>query len=95
MYSRSEKDYLYERKGPWPQPSPSHPLGEAPAVVHIPKSESRRWFRHIGLRYIWNLFTYWSKALIYTFKNTHLEPVSDSELNDIIGKTAFSKFLSI
>ena len=28
-----KEDYLYQRKGPWPQPSPEHPLGEAPAVV--------------------------------------------------------------
>lgn len=94
MEYRSEKEYLYQRKGPWPQPSPSHPLGEAPAVIHIPKTEYLRWFRHIGLRYIWNLSSYWINALVYTFKNTHLEPVSDKEFEDIMGKTAFSKFLS-
>ena len=28
--------FLYGRQGPWPQPSPAHPLGEAPAVIAVP-----------------------------------------------------------
>ena len=31
------EDFLYDRRGPWPQPSPNHPFGEAPGVLHIPR----------------------------------------------------------
>ena len=37
----NKPQYLYDRKGPWPQPNPAHPFGEAPAVIHIPKKEKK------------------------------------------------------
>lgn len=33
------KDFLYGRKGPWPQPCPDHPYDESPAVIHLPLIE--------------------------------------------------------
>ena len=38
----TQKDYMYDRMGPWPQPNPVLPFGEFPAVLHVPKAERRR-----------------------------------------------------
>ena len=42
--------FLYGRKGPWPQPSPSHPLQEAAEVLNIPPIESLVWNGTVGKR---------------------------------------------
>lgn len=91
--SLPKEDYLYERKGPWPQPSPEHPLGEAPAVVHLPKSEKRSWFWHIGIRYLKDMFTYWPSALYYAIKNKGVKEVSDETFDNYLTIEAYSKFL--
>ena len=91
---RPESDYLYERKGPWPQPQPSHPFGFAPGVVHVPKYEMYRWILFIGLRYIFTVLTYWFSAAIYTFRNRSLEPVSDEQFEKILTHSSLSKFIS-
>jgi len=49
-------DFLYGRKGPWPQPSPDHPFGESPAVLKVPLREVLDWWLFVGLRYIFTLF---------------------------------------
>jgi hypothetical protein len=84
--------YLYQRKGPWPQPSPAHPLGEAPSVVHIPDPEAREWQKLIGNRYLWNIVSYWPEALWDTIQKPHMEEVTDSELNHLANQTIFSRF---
>ncbi|BDD03204.1 hypothetical protein [Aureibacter tunicatorum] len=89
----TKEKYLYERKGPWPQPSPEHPLGEAPAVLHLPKKEKSKWRWNIGLRYFRNMITYWPVALAYTFKNPTIDKVSDEEFNYIMTEESYSKFL--
>lgn len=48
---------LFDGKGPWPQPNPQRPDGEAPIVLNIPASEVDDWNRHIGLRYFAQLTT--------------------------------------
>ncbi len=86
--------YLYDRKGPWPQPSPSNPFGDAPAVVHIPKEEQKTWFRNIGLRYIRNVLFYWPVALWKAWKNPSWEILSDDVFCDQILTTPLAKFLN-
>lgn len=86
--------YLYDRKGPWPQPSPSHPFGEAPAVVHIPKAERKTWFRNIGLRYMRNVLFYWPVALWKAWKNPSWEILSDDVFCGQVLTTPLSKFLN-
>ncbi|MEI6275902.1 MAG: hypothetical protein WCP08_07925 [Prolixibacteraceae bacterium] len=86
--------YLYDRKGPWPQPSPSHPFGEAPAVVHIPKEERKTWFWNIGLRYIRNTLFYWPTAMVKAFKNPSWEILPDEVFCDQILTTPLAKFLN-
>ncbi|MEP7323107.1 MAG: hypothetical protein ABI761_14375 [Saprospiraceae bacterium] len=91
---RPQTDYLYERRGPWPQPLPSHPFGLAPAVVHVPENEIRRWKWRIGLRYLITFLTFWFWAAIYAFKNRSLLPVSDAEFEELLTHSSLSKFLS-
>ncbi|MBN4050356.1 hypothetical protein JYT28_01220, partial [Desulfobulbus sp. AH-315-M07] len=89
----TQKDFLYERKGPWPQPSPDHPLGEAPAVLHLPKQEKRDWNSHIGSRYFFTLLTYWPVALRYALKNRTLPAVDDTEFSRLMTTSIYSRLL--
>src|SRR5262245_24471477 len=66
MPPASQKDFLYGRKGPWPQPSPSSPLGQAPAVVHLPFADQIDWQVHIGSRYLATLLFWWPVAAART-----------------------------
>ena len=42
--------FLYGRKGPWPQPSPDHPLKEAAEVLNVPLVEGIVWDLAVGVR---------------------------------------------
>ncbi len=92
--SRPQSDYMYERRGPWPQPLPLHPFGMAPGVVHIPKDEIRRWNRTIGLRYYRTILFYWPKAAWYAWKHRALEPLSDEQFERYLTHSSLSKFIS-
>jgi hypothetical protein len=91
---RPQSDYLYERRGPWPQPQPAHPFGFAPGVVHVPKQEQRKWDWTIGIRYKITLLTYWPAAMLYAWSHRSLEPVSDGEFEEILTHSSLSKFIS-
>jgi hypothetical protein len=91
---RPESDYLYERRGPWPQPQPSHPFGFAPGVVHIPKDEVRKWNWTIGIHYKITLLTYWPKAMWYAWKNRSLRAVTDHDFEMLMTHSSLSKFIS-
>lgn len=88
----SPEDFLYNRNGPWPQPSPAHPLGEAAAVLHIPIREWADWWLHIGSRYALSLvltpFDYLNGIL-----SPGLKPVSDDEFNNYLTNSMMSKFI--
>jgi len=90
----NDEKYLYDRKGPWPQPSPSHPFGEAPAVVHVPSEERKTWFWNIGFRYIRNTLFYWPVALWKAWKNPTWEILPDDVFCDQILTTPLAKFLN-
>ncbi|NME69826.1 hypothetical protein [Flammeovirga aprica] len=85
--------FLYQRQGPWPQPSPRNPKGEAPAVLRLPRKEKEAWKKKIGRRYFKNMWTYWPKALSYAYKHRGLHKIKDEEFNHYLGSGVFSKFL--
>lgn len=87
-------DYLYGRKGPWPQPCPDHPYGEAPAVLRIPIGEWIDWWAHVGLRFsvLWPTLTPW--YLLKGFLNPGLKPVSDREFHDYLTNSMMARFIT-
>lgn len=87
------KDFLYQRKGPWPQPSPAHPLGEAPAVVHLPLREWIDWWLHIGSRFILTLL-YSPIAYLRGIFNGSLADIDDPEFMRLFENTMLAKFIS-
>ncbi|PIK16183.1 hypothetical protein [Halobacteriovorax sp. JY17] len=93
ILSYRPKDFLYGRKGPWPQPSPDHPFGESPAVLKIPLREILDWWIFVGLRYVVTLLLTPFIYIYYLF-NRGLVSVSDKEFNSYLTKSMMSKFLS-
>ncbi|RIW18262.1 hypothetical protein D0X99_00765 [Algoriphagus lacus] len=91
---KPSSNYYYDRKGPWPQPQPSHPFGFAPGVVHVPKDEVKKWNWTIGIHYKITFLTYWPVSMKYAFQNRGLKPVSDAEFEELLTHSSFSKFIS-
>lgn len=88
----SPNDFLYERKGPWPQPSPAHPIGEAAAVIHLPLCEQIDWWMFIGSRYMFTLL-YTPIAYLKGIIFPGLAPVSDQEFMTMFESSMLSKFI--
>ncbi|MAF79030.1 MAG: hypothetical protein CME60_12785 [Halobacteriovoraceae bacterium] len=86
-------DYMYGRKGPWPQPCPVHPFGESPAVIHVPWSEWADWWLHIGSRYLITL-GYTPVAFLKGLLRPGLEKVSDQEFTEFFERSMMSKFIT-
>lgn len=91
--SLTEDQFLYGRKGPWPQPQPAHPLGEAPGVVHVPVSEWLDWWLHIGSRYILTL-GFVPVEYIRSILQPGLLPVDDLEFSRLLSHSMISKFIT-
>lgn len=89
----TQDDYLYRRLGPWPQPSPDHPQGKAPAVVHIPKQEQRRWNRRIGARYVRQLLTKWPVALWRAVKKSRYDELDNDAFEELMLQGIYTRFL--
>ena len=89
-----ETNFKYKRRGPWPQPNPTHPVREAPAVLHLPFMMWVDWYLHIGLRYIWNIFTFTIPAFIYAIFHPNAKESSDAEFASRFETDAYSKFLN-
>ncbi|MGK0368125.1 MAG: hypothetical protein ACI9QD_001266, partial [Thermoproteota archaeon] len=93
MFKLRAKDFLYERMGPWPQPSPAHPHGEAPAVIHLPFGDTVDWWAHIGSRYVSTLLTKTPYALLNSTLHQGLEEVTDADFLDMLVNSLISKFI--
>ena len=81
------------RKGPWPQPSPAHPWGESPAVVHVPLRETIDWWIWIGSRYVSTL----ALAPFMFFKGVlapGLKEVDDEKFEWFVNDTMLAKFIT-
>nr|BDT28965.1 lipoxygenase [Bacteriovorax sp. HI3] len=89
---KSPKDFLYNRKGPWPQPCPEHPFGESAGVIHLPLREAVDWWLNIGSRYVFTL-AYTPVAFIKGILNPGLEKVNDEEFAQMLTHTMLAKFI--
>jgi hypothetical protein len=89
---QSPKDFLYNRAGPWPQPCPEHPFGEAAGVLHLPLTEAVDWWLRIGSRYVTTL-AYTPVAYIRGIMNPGLLPVDDQEFSEMLTATMLAKFV--
>jgi hypothetical protein len=87
------KDFLYNRLGPWPQPSANHPIGEVPGVLHLPFSETFMWWLKVGSRYVRDMFLYFPVAFCRAVFQNGLHELSDEKMSDIIFNTCYAKYL--
>ena len=71
--------FLYQRKGPWPQPSPSYPMEHAPEILNIPPVETLLWNQAIGSRYFKTLTFYPGGAAANAVAGSQLPIPSDAE----------------
>jgi hypothetical protein len=84
--------FLYSRKGPWPQPSPSHPLICADEVLHIPPIEALLFNEAIGARYLKDQIGYAAPAAAYAVSVAEWKGVSVDRFDEIMVKTLYSRF---
>ena len=85
--------FLYERKGPWPQPSPAHPLKEAAEVLNVPLIETAVWDVAVGLRLAADEYGYASQAAVMALDDMDMEIPTDEEFNNIMLNTAYTRFM--
>ncbi len=88
-----QEDFLYHRKGPWPQPSPSRPLQMAPEVLHLPVQEVWDWHKHVGIRYFSSLLSYSPKALLYAWQHPVLDSITDQQFVQLLTTSVYSQYL--
>lgn len=88
------KNFLYGRKGPWPQPCPDHPYDESPGVIHLPINEWIDWWLRIGSRFVflWPALTpiYFLDGLL----NPGCKKVSDEEFHNYLTNTMMARFIT-
>jgi hypothetical protein len=86
-------EFLYRRKGPWPQPATAYPLGEAPQVLHIPSEEEADWQRHIGRRYARDLVLQWPAAMEAALRERSRPIPDDRTFREYLLDTVYSRYL--
>ncbi|MCT4370091.1 hypothetical protein CLG85_006980 [Yangia mangrovi] len=84
--------FLYARKGPWPQPSPSHPLICADEVLNIPPMEELLFNETIGARYLKARVGYPAYAAQYAASMAGWRGVTAERFNQIMTETLFTRF---
>lgn len=84
--------FLYSRKGPWPQPSPSHPLICADEVLNIPPIENLLFSNTIGKRYLESQIGYAPAAAAYAAMMADWKGVTPERLDTIMLKTLYTRF---
>ena len=84
--------FLYSRKGPWPQPSPSHPLICADEVLNIPPMEELLFDQTIGARYLESQLGYPPYAAQYAANVSDWKGVTPERLDNIMTTTVFTRF---
>ncbi|MBY0413421.1 MAG: hypothetical protein K2Q18_04620, partial [Bdellovibrionales bacterium] len=89
---KSPSDFLYDRKGPWPQPCPEHPFGEAAGVIHLPFGEAVDWWLKIGSRYVGTLL-YTPIAYMRGIITPGVDEVSDEEFVSMLTNSMLAKFV--
>lgn len=88
----TKSSQLENRYGPWPQPSPHHPVGESPSVINLKLSDWIDWWANVGLRYMITLlkFPFFYLASVFNHK---MKPLSDKEFIETLTDGVFSKYL--
>ena len=88
----AQSRYLYDQKGPWPQPNPlSYRLFST--VLHLPFAERLQWNVRVGLRYGLQMLFYTPVALFYGLRNPTPRIVTDYELEERFDNTVFNKMI--
>ncbi len=88
------ESFLYDRRGPWPQPSPNHPFGEVKGVLHIPLVETINWWLKVGSRYLKDLVVYTPVALIKAIAQNGLKELSDQQFAYYFYHSCYAKYLT-
>ena len=91
--SELPEQFLYNRKGPWPQPSPSHPMICADEVLHIPPKEEDAFNSKIQDRLNKDVFEYLPEAAWYVWENEDWAGPTDARFDEIMFDTLCTKFL--
>lgn len=86
------EQFLYARKGPWPQPSPSHPLICADEVLNLPPMEELMFNETIGARYLKARVGYPAYAAQYAAAVSGWTGVTPGRFNEIMTETLFTRF---
>ena len=86
--------FLYNRGGPWPQPSANHPQGEVPGVLHLPFIETFNWWKKVGSRYVKDLIFYSPLALTKAIFQNGLKNIDDNTFVDFFTNTCYAKYLT-
>ena len=85
--------FLYSRTGPWPQPSPSHPLKCANEVLNIPAMETLLFNNTIGARYLDARLNFPPIAAAYVVQNLGWAGPVDTRFEQIMYTTLYTRFL--
>lgn len=85
--------FLYERRGPWPQPSPSYPMANAPEILNVPPVETILWTQLIGSRYFKTETFFPGAAAANAVAGGQLEIPSDAEFVRMMTKSVFARSL--
>lgn len=85
--------FLYQRRGPWPQPSPSYPMEQAPEILNIPPVETMLWTQAIGSRYFKTETFFPGGAAANAVAGSQLPIPSDAEFVRMMTKSVFARFL--
>jgi hypothetical protein len=85
--------FLYGRRGPWPQPSPAHPLNEAMEVLTIPPIESMLWNATIGQRYLQLQVGYPPIAAANAVEQASYTTPPDQDFQRMMLETCYQRFL--
>lgn len=89
----SPDEFLYGRKGPWPQPSPAHPLKEAAEVLNVPLVESLVWDATVGKRLVESYVGYGGLASAAAAWDLGQPIPTDDEFNRYMLDTAYTRFM--
>jgi hypothetical protein len=84
--------FLYNRQGPWPQPSPSHPLICADEVLNIPPLEQLLFANTIGQRYLMDQVGYPPVAAAYVRENLNWRGPTTARFEEMMYDTLFTRF---
>ena len=85
--------FLYNRKGPWPQPSPSFPLECADEVLHVPPMEELLFSETIGKRYVETQMQFRpAAAKLAAWQVDNWTGIPDADFRKYMTRTVFTRF---